>query len=496
MANNTPMWSSWTQQPHPPCEEQVSGIPAHTCNDICRRRLPEPIKDQILFYHPHGCDDHCRAVVHPTVAMQQPHPSYREVGASSSRTAATNTVRSGSKRPRLAVDEDDDGDDDNDERDPRGRSHLRQEEFQHSSHISVEANSSQRSEGETPANPPSERLVQAYDALILDKTGKDPPLIEMLKMLDIDSIRLVMLAAVPSSKTARESIRIRYWQAVEAEEIIKTGAECNADALGGCSCFSVSSWPPMPLGAATKAEAKRHRQETNKLREHYRQRNFQAEWRWPKRGKPDWFQLSYDLGYSLPSSYGRQRSAAMEEIGAAANRCKHYQSTGEDHKAAVPDFSQYSRKVWHILNENYINESGRMGENNDWSATQEIRASILAVLEDIPEHRPYNAMKSATITLQNIARSIILAPSRLVVRTMGVDTILPDAMRAIVRSMSMEGRLQLAVFVEGSNTFLDKVVELVKISDDRCIWEGGFEKIVALLRGEDVETDDEEEMEG
>ena len=90
-----------------------------------------------------------------------------------------------------------------------------------------------------PPSKLSARLTNAYDALLLGNKAQDPPLIEMLKSLDIETMRLVMLSGASSSKRAREGIRIRYWQSVEAEEVKKVGGAYDAQALDGSSCFGV-----------------------------------------------------------------------------------------------------------------------------------------------------------------------------------------------------------------------------------------------------------------
>ncbi|KAK5675816.1 hypothetical protein LTS10_011547 [Elasticomyces elasticus] len=196
-----------------------------------------------------------------------------------------------------------------------------------------------------------------------------------------------------------------------------------------------------------------------------------------------------------------ESTKVSDHVRQAHQDASHAANAREKNKAAILDLSHYSRKVSHVLNKKYISESERVEENNGWLATNEIVGFILAILEETHAHPSYGTKKSAMITLQNIARSINFAPSRLgneVIQNMGFDPTLPKTMQEIVRIMSMEERLQLAECVEGGSTFLNKVVELVKISDDHCMWENEIEKVVVLLRGgddeTDEETDDEEEM--
>ncbi|KAK5720230.1 hypothetical protein LTR15_007503 [Elasticomyces elasticus] len=170
----------------------------------------------------------------------------------------------------------------------------------------------------------------------------------------------------------------------------------------------------------------------------------------------------------------------------------------EERRTASLDFSQYSRKVWHVLNKKYISES----ENNGWPATDEIRAFVLAILEETHAQSSYGTKKSAVIILQNIARSINVAPSRLgneVMQNMSFDLTVPKAMQDILKSMSLVEKMLFSECIVGSSRFVDQVVELERISDSHGMWEGEIEKVVALLRGWDGEydeTDDEEEMDG
>ncbi|KAK4952102.1 hypothetical protein LTR10_010022 [Elasticomyces elasticus] len=195
-----------------------------------------------------------------------------------------------------------------------------------------------------------------------------------------------------------------------------------------------------------------------------------------------------------------ESTKVSDHVRQAHQDVSHAANAREESKAVILDLSHYSRKVSHVLNKKYISENERVEENNGWLATSEIVGFILAILEETHAHPSYGTKKSAMITLQSIARSINFAPSRLgneVIQNMGFDPTLPKTMQEIVRSMSLEERVQLAGCVQGSSTFLDKVVELVKISDDHCMWEGEIEKIVDLLRGADEtddDTDDEEEM--
>ncbi|KAK5739426.1 hypothetical protein LTR17_005331 [Elasticomyces elasticus] len=174
----------------------------------------------------------------------------------------------------------------------------------------------------------------------------------------------------------------------------------------------------------------------------------------------------------------------------------------EERRTASLDFSQYSRKVWHVLNKKYISESERVEENNGWPATDEIRAFVLAILDETHAQSSYGTKKSAVITLQNIARSINVAPSRLgneVIQNMSFDLTVPKAMQDILKSMSMVEKMLFSECIVGSSRFVDQVVELERISIDHGMWEGEIEKVVALLRGWDGEydeTDDEEEMDG
>lgn len=79
---------------------------------------------------------------------------------------------------------------------------------------------------------------------------------------------------------------------------------------------TVSTWPPTPLGAATKAEAARARKEENALRKHYSRKNYRAEVPWGNRREPEKMTMMYEFGYKISSMWGWQGDAVKDLLDA------------------------------------------------------------------------------------------------------------------------------------------------------------------------------------
>ena len=145
----------------------------------------------------------------------------------------------------------------------------------------------------------------------------------------------------------------------------------------------------------------------------------------------------------------------------------------QSERAKVKDFDRYSKTVWRELNITYRDASGPAQYDSSSDAVAYIEKCVEEISQSVVEYSSYGTKRSAIETLRKIGKSICLSGDELgrqVKKQFQWNFCLQDAMNHVVQSMTADEKAEMKMLNGGQ--FLDKLEELIDLSEDLCIFEG------------------------
>ncbi|KAJ9379546.1 hypothetical protein DTO063F5_7138 [Paecilomyces variotii] len=164
--------------------------------------------------------------------------------------------------------------------------------------------------------------------------------------------------------------------------------------------------------------------------------------------------------------------------------------------STVVDFNGHSSDVWKMLNVTYRSASG----SAQYEISGQVENSIIDNINDICDQaaKPsasFGTKRNGLEVLRKIGKSIVLSSNTLaheVQMRFQWDNSLVDGMMDIVNAMTHEEHGMMCFWNDGRGPWQDKMNELVRLSRQRCCF-NGLEDVLATLL-EYMEEDEEEEQ--
>lgn len=157
-------------------------------------------------------------------------------------------------------------------------------------------------------------------------------------------------------------------------------------------------------------------------------------------------------------------------------------------QATVINFDHYSKSVWKELNVNHGGQSGSRQYDSAYDAFTYVTNVIETISKRATPDSSLGTKISALETLRKIGKSIALSGGDTlgheVIKCFQTTDVLEEAMSEILESMAEAG------CVSGmSDEFIDKLEELIKLGEGRCIF-AGLSGTLAFFEKEDENPDE------
>ena len=190
--------------------------------------------------------------------------------------------------------------------------------------------------------------------------------------------------------------------------------------------------------------------------------------------------------------------AALRDSTTAWELRKLYHEHVQREQSKVIDFDPDSKSVWSAINRRYSGMSGSRQYDMAFEVLESVTSTIRSIGDEASaQHTSFGTKRSALETLRKIGKTICLSGDVIgheVRKQFGAETVLEDAMNAVVAKMSEEECEKMCAIHDGRSTFLQKMEELHQLAEDYCIFAdlGG---VLDALAGEVNEEEDENENE-
>lgn len=194
--------------------------------------------------------------------------------------------------------------------------------------------------------------------------------------------------------------------------------------------------------------------------------------------------------------------AAMKHADVNAMVLQAIQSAQEEHKNRPIDFDYHSKSIWQKLNVTFRSMKGSKQYDISFDVAGEISSTISSIAEKCAEFPNPQNRRSGLETLRKIGKTICLSSNDTlgheVQKQFQSDPCLENAMCDIVSEMSPQEKEDIYNAEMGSESLLAKLVELEKLAESYCVFEG-LGEVLDLIKGEagehkgEDESDDDEE---